>query len=260
MLRCIHAFIMYDQPSASLELEIQILRAEVIETKLYGCVTWSPRACHYGTLRRAHGSFLTRCIGWRKTIAPTTCLPKFLDTLKKAGSDFTQEVGLVRGICGAHGGYETAEVRDGRRTGGGRELRGGRKKSGWGVFWTTSELLASTPTSEGLQPRTRKNGAGRRNKRRNISWRNDRCGESQGWTMVCSGMSERDGKDQGEDSPKQAGLCWFARHSRLATSGTNLYPPGVWFADAMSYFSGVNFFSICFVVVFLLSLKLRPLV
>ena len=36
--------------------------------------------------------------------------------------------------------------------------------------------------------------------------------ESQGWTTACSGMPERDGKDQGEDSPKQAGSYWFARH------------------------------------------------
>ena len=35
-------------------------------TLLYGCVTWSPRACHYDTLHRAHHRFLTRCIGWRK--------------------------------------------------------------------------------------------------------------------------------------------------------------------------------------------------
>ena len=32
---------------------------------------------------------------------------------------------------------------------------GGRRKSGWGVSWTTSELSASTPTSGRLQPRTR---------------------------------------------------------------------------------------------------------
>ena len=32
-----------------------------------------------------------------------------------------------------------------------------------------------------------------------------------GWTTACSGMLERDGKDQGEDSPKQAGSCGFAR-------------------------------------------------
>ena len=39
----------------------------------------------------------------------------------------------------------------------------------------------------------------------------DRCRGSQGWTTACSRMPERNGKDQGEDSPKQAGSCWFAR-------------------------------------------------
>ena len=39
----------------------------------------------------------------------------------------------------------------------------------------------------------------------------DRCRESQGWTTICSRMPERDGKDQGGDSSKQAGSCWFAR-------------------------------------------------
>ena len=28
---------------------------------------------------------------------------------------------------------------------------------------------------------------------------------------ACSGMPERHGKNQGEDSPKQEGSCWFAR-------------------------------------------------
>ena len=40
----------------------------------------------------------------------------------------------------------------------------------------------------------------------------DRCSESQGLTTACSRMPERDGKEQEEDSPKQAGSCWFARH------------------------------------------------
>ena len=35
--------------------------------------------------------------------------------------------------------------------------------------------------------------------------------KNQGWTTACSGMPERDGKDKGEDNPKQAGPCWFAR-------------------------------------------------
>ena len=45
---------LYDRPSAPLELKIRMLRAEVLETILYGCVTWSPRTCHYDTLRRSH--------------------------------------------------------------------------------------------------------------------------------------------------------------------------------------------------------------
>ena len=54
---------LYDRPSAPLKLKIRIPRAEVLETMLYGRVTWSPRACHYDTLRRAHHRFLTRYIG-----------------------------------------------------------------------------------------------------------------------------------------------------------------------------------------------------
>ena len=140
---------------------------------------------------------------------------------------------------------------------------GARKTSGWGVSWTTSELSASTPTSGRLQPRARWNGAERQNgKTRGGTFHGemDRCRESQGWTTACSDMTERDGKDQGEDSPKQAGSCWFARLCRLATSGANLYPPGVWFADAMASFFGVTLVFFCFVFVFMLSLKPRPFV
>ena len=57
---------LYDRPSAPLELKIRMVRAKVLETMMYGCITWSPRACHYDTLRRAHHRFLTSCIGWRK--------------------------------------------------------------------------------------------------------------------------------------------------------------------------------------------------
>ena len=94
----------------------------------------------------------------------------YQDRKRENRGDFTQEADRVRGICGAHAGYETAKVPDVRRDGGGRGLCGGvRKKSGRGVSWTTSEVSASTPTSRRLQPRTRGNSAGRRNKRGNIS-------------------------------------------------------------------------------------------
>ena len=45
-----------------------------------------------------------------------------------------QEGDPVSGICGAHGGHETAEVRDVQITGGGRGLRGGAGKRVDGVF------------------------------------------------------------------------------------------------------------------------------
>ena len=77
---------LYDRPSAPLELKIRMLRAEVLKTMLYGCVTWSPRACHHDTLRRAYHRFLTRCIGWRKHNRADHPI-SYLDTLIKTGSE-----------------------------------------------------------------------------------------------------------------------------------------------------------------------------
>ena len=44
--------------------------------------------------------------------------------------DFTQEADLVCGVCGAHGVYETAEVRDVQRNGGRGQCGRGRKMNG----------------------------------------------------------------------------------------------------------------------------------
>ena len=77
---------LYDRPSAPLELKIRMLGAEVLETMLYGCVTWSPRAYHYNTLRRAHHRFLTCCIGWRKHNRADHPI-SYLDTFIKTGSE-----------------------------------------------------------------------------------------------------------------------------------------------------------------------------
>ena len=78
---------LYDRPSAPLELKIRMLRTEVLETMLCGCVTWSPRACHYNTLRRAHHRSLTRCIGWRRKHNRADDPISYLDTLIKTGSE-----------------------------------------------------------------------------------------------------------------------------------------------------------------------------
>ena len=77
---------LYDRSSTSLELKIRMLRAEVLETMLYGCVTWIPRACHYDTLRRVHHRFLICCIGWRNHNRADHPI-SYLDTLVKTGSE-----------------------------------------------------------------------------------------------------------------------------------------------------------------------------
>ena len=128
---------LYDRPSAPLEVEIRMLRAEVLETMLYGCPTWSPRACHYDTLRRAHHSFLTHCIGWQKHNRADHPI-SYLDTLIKKRSESIEATlrrrrFLFAGFM-ARGGYETPEVRDVRTIGGGRGLCGGAAKRMGGVF------------------------------------------------------------------------------------------------------------------------------
>ena len=74
-----------------------MLRAKVLETMLYGCVTWSPRACHYDTLHGAHHRFLTRYIGWRKhNIADHPI--SYLDTLIKTGNESIEATSRRRRI------------------------------------------------------------------------------------------------------------------------------------------------------------------
>ena len=63
--------------------------AASLETMLYDCVTWSPRACYYDALCRAHHSFLTRCIGWRNNNRADHPI-SYLDTLVKTGSENTE--------------------------------------------------------------------------------------------------------------------------------------------------------------------------
>ena len=89
---------LYDRPNSPLELKIRMLRTEVLETMLYGCVTWSPHTCHYDTLRRVHHSFLTRCIGWRKSNRTDRPI-SYLDTLIKTGSEPWRRLCAGGGSC-----------------------------------------------------------------------------------------------------------------------------------------------------------------
>ena len=88
---------LYDRPSAPLELKIRMRRAEKLETMLCGCVTWSPRTCHYDKPRRAHHRFLTRCIGWGKHNHADHPI-SYQHTLLKTGSESIEATSCRRRI------------------------------------------------------------------------------------------------------------------------------------------------------------------
>ena len=169
---------LYDRPSAPLELKIRMLRVDALEIMLYDCVTWSPRACHYDTLRPAHYRFLSRCFGWRKhnrVDHPVSYLDKFIKTAseREHRGDFTQEADLVRGIVARMEDTRLPKCVMFGELVGSVACVGGEEKEWMGCFLDDlSELSVSTPTSGRLQSRTAGNVAGRRNKGRNISWRN----------------------------------------------------------------------------------------
>ena len=158
---------LYDRPSVPLELKIRVLKAEVLETMLYGCVTSSPRARHYDTLRGAHHSFLNRCIGWR-TRTRTDHPISYLETLVKAGSESIETILRKRRILFA--GF-VARMEDTRlpkcvmfgELVGGAASPGGQEKEWMGCLLDDFRVSASTPTSGRSQPRTRGDGIGQPN-------------------------------------------------------------------------------------------------
>ena len=60
---------LYDLPKASLlPLKARVVRSEVVEALLYGCVTWTPLKCHYAKLRTTNHRMLLRILGaWCKS-------------------------------------------------------------------------------------------------------------------------------------------------------------------------------------------------
>ena len=88
-------------------------------------------------------------------------------------------------------------MRDVRRNGGGRGLCGGQEKRVDGVFPGRSQSFRHqrrpvddcSPGRGGMAQNGRARGG-------TFHGKMDRCRENQGWTAACSGMPERDGKDQ----------------------------------------------------------------
>ena len=167
---------LYDRPNAPLELKFRMLRAEVLETMMYGCVTWNPRACRYDTLRRAHHRFLTRCIGWRKHKRADHPISN-LDTLLKTGNGSIDATLRRRRILFARC---VARMEDARlptcvmfgEMVGGAGCVGGQEKEWMGCFLDDLRAFGINAHQWTTAAQDGGDDAERQNKGRNISWRN----------------------------------------------------------------------------------------
>ena len=74
---------LYDRMTAPLSLKVRMLMAEVIETLLYGCVTWTLSAQHFARLRSAHHQYLLRVIGFQRRQNTDYTTLSYAKTLKK---------------------------------------------------------------------------------------------------------------------------------------------------------------------------------
>ena len=162
---------LYDRPNAPLELKIRMLRADVLETMLYGCATWSPHACHYDTLRRAHHRFLTRCIGWRKHNHANHTI-SYLDTLVKTESESIDATFRRRLILSAGFLARMSDTRLPKCAMFGEMVRGagcvGGQEKGWigcflddlRAFGINADAWTTAAQDEGEWRRTAEQGAG----------------------------------------------------------------------------------------------------
>ena len=57
---------LYDMQDAAFSLEVRMPKAEVMETLLHGCVTWTLSQEHFAELRTAHYNLLLRIIGFQR--------------------------------------------------------------------------------------------------------------------------------------------------------------------------------------------------
>ena len=74
---------LYDMEDAPFTLKVRMLKAEVIETLLYGCVTWTPGQEHFPQLRTAHHNLLLRITGFQRR-QRTDHFMSYAKALKKA--------------------------------------------------------------------------------------------------------------------------------------------------------------------------------
>ena len=73
----------YDRKTAPISLKVRTLKAEVIETLLYGCVTWTLGAEHFAKLRTVHHQVLLRVFGFQRRHRADYTTLSYAKVLKK---------------------------------------------------------------------------------------------------------------------------------------------------------------------------------
>ena len=87
----------YDRPGVRVRLKVRLLKGEVVETLLYGCMTWSPNKSDHDRLRQVYHSMLLRCLGWRKQKRDDHT-PSYADALAKTASESLEAIVRKRRI------------------------------------------------------------------------------------------------------------------------------------------------------------------
>ena len=126
---------LYDRPTAPFLLKVRMLKAEVMETMLYGCVTWTLGQQHFAKLRTAHHHLLLRIIGFERR-QRTDHLMSYAKALKKTQCESVETTIRKRRLLFAgavarkHGGRLPKRVLSGTLSGGQNPGRG-RPAKNW---------------------------------------------------------------------------------------------------------------------------------
>ena len=76
-----------------------MLRSEVVEALIYGCVTWTPLKDHYTNLRRTHHRMLLRILGAWCT-SPNKRILSYKDALQRTECESIETPCARGGSCG----------------------------------------------------------------------------------------------------------------------------------------------------------------
>ena len=120
--------------AALLTLKVRMLKAEVMETLLYGCVTWTLGKEYFTDLRTAHHRFLLRIIGFRRRQRTDHLM--YTKALKKAQCESIETTIRKGHLLFAGGAQRTNNERLTRRvmfetTAGGENPGPGRPEKNW---------------------------------------------------------------------------------------------------------------------------------